>query len=110
VGRGGASNGPIAAIDAGACAVCHDTGRGVSLELSTSVNAPDPRNLLHLLLDGVKPLAAAPGVFMPGYADTLTDEQIVALAAYLRERYSRRPAWPDLQATLETLRRQRGAS
>jgi mono/diheme cytochrome c family protein len=100
----------VASIYAGACAVCHEAGRGVSLELSTSVNAPDPRNLLHLIMDGVQPLSTTPGVFMPGFADTLTDEQIVALAAYLRGRFSQHPAWPELAATLGKLRRSKGGA
>lgn len=110
VGRGGPAAEPIASIYAGACAVCHESGRGVGLQLSTSVNSPDPRNLLHVILDGVRPLSTTPGVFMPGYADTLTDEQIVALAAYLRGRFSQRPPWPDLQDTLGRLRQARDAS
>lgn len=100
----------VGAIYAGACAVCHETGRAVSLNLSTSVNAPDPRNLLHVVLDGVPPLSTTPGIFMPGFANTLTDAQIVALAAYLRGRFSQHPAWPDLRETLGKLRQTKGGA
>jgi mono/diheme cytochrome c family protein len=105
-----AANQTTESIYAGACGTCHDTGRALDLKLSTAVNAPDPRNLLHLILDGVKPLSTHPGVFMPGFADTLTDEQIAALAAHLRERFGQKPAWASLRETLATLRWKKGGA
>jgi mono/diheme cytochrome c family protein len=97
------------AIYAGACAGCHDSGisstsSGVALALSTSVAAPDPRNLIHFILQGVQPGEGEAGPFMPGFAGAFTDEQVVALVNYLRERFSDRPAWDDVANHLRSIR------
>jgi mono/diheme cytochrome c family protein len=38
---------------------------------------------------------------MPGFAGTLSDQQVVALAAYLRRYAAKQPAWPDLPAAVQ---------
>jgi mono/diheme cytochrome c family protein len=44
---------------------------------------------------------------MPAFSGMLTDQQIVALADYVRSRYSRGPAWNNVPAALaEAHRRQ----
>lgn len=101
-----------AAIFAGACATCHHAGgalpvsRPVPLGLSSAINAPDPANLLHILLGGIQPPQGASGPMMPGFAGALTDEQIVALVDYVRGHFAEKPAWPDVTPTLATLRQQ----
>jgi mono/diheme cytochrome c family protein len=104
-----AAGGVGAAIYAGACASCHESGRpmpygGINLALSTVINSDNPRNLLNFLLGG---LPAAEGVrapIMPGFGATLTDAQIVALTSYLRSRFSTKPAWSDIPALLREAR------
>ncbi len=104
-----AAGGVGAAIYAGACASCHESGRpvpygGVNLALSTVINAENPRNLLNILLAG---LPAADGVrapIMPGFGAILTDAQIAALTSYLRSRFSAKPAWSDLPTQLREAR------
>lgn len=109
-GRTESDTSPGAAIFAGACATCHHAGgtfpisRPVALGLSSVVHAPDPTNLLHIVLDGIHPPLGSAGPMMPGFSGTLTDPQIVALAAYVRSHFSDKPAWPGVDKTLSTLR------
>jgi mono/diheme cytochrome c family protein len=99
-----AEPGSGAAIFAGACASCHVTGSPVipfgeltPLALTTAISGPDPRNLIHIILDGIQPPPGHAGLHMPGFAGVLDDRQILALAAYTRERFSNRQPWDDLE-------------
>jgi mono/diheme cytochrome c family protein len=89
------------------CARCHDAGRqqssGGALQLPAAVAIydPDPRSLIHIVRDGITPPAAEPGRWMPGFANALTDDQVVALAAYLRRHAAQLPPWPDLPASVQ---------
>src|SRR5262249_26061190 len=95
-----------AAIFAGACATCHNaTGmtqyvKPMPLALSSALTAPDPRNLIHIIVEGIWPPEGSAGPLMPGFAGALTDRQIADLAAYLRTRYTQRPAWRDLDGAV----------
>ncbi len=104
-----------AATYAGACAVCHESGGGAnggvpyttsSLGHRTSLRAPDPRNLILVLRDGIAPRGHAPGPIMPAYGAMLTREQMTDLAAYLRARFSPDGPWPGLDGTVRDLMRQ----
>jgi mono/diheme cytochrome c family protein len=94
----------------GACATCHRSGGGlpvsrpVALALSTPVNAADPGNFLRIVLDGIHPPPGQRGPIMPGFSGALTDQQIVALADYVRSRYSRGSAWNNAAAALAQAR------
>lgn len=85
-----------------ACARCHASGRtngsGGALQLpaAIAVHDPDPRSLIRIVRDGIAPGPAEPGRWMPGFAGILTDEQVTALAAYLRHSAAQQPPWPDL--------------
>ncbi|MEP6996859.1 MAG: cytochrome c [Betaproteobacteria bacterium] len=92
-----------AAIFAGACASCHSEGASaassidpVPLALTTSVNAPDARNVLHVVLEGIWPESGEKGELMPGFEGALTDEQLTSLLAYLRVHFANRPPWGDI--------------
>ncbi len=70
-----------AAIFAGACSSCH-TGsaamvppRGIDLALSTVIAEPDPRDAIHIVLDGIRPGDARAGPWMPGFGDAFSDAQ-----------------------------------
>jgi len=96
----------------GACAVCHEAGRGPtlfgvkpSLTLNTAVHADRPDTLLRVVLEGIR----APGLgelgAMPAFADHLDDGQIAELATYIRARFApSRPAWSDLASEAARLR------
>jgi mono/diheme cytochrome c family protein len=99
-----------ATVFEGACATCHYSGSGlqstkpVPLALTTSVNAPDPRNLIHIVQNGLWPASGERGAMMPGFAAELTDDQLVAVVSYVRERFSRQPAWHDVVAQVQAIR------
>jgi mono/diheme cytochrome c family protein len=95
------SNHPGAAVYQAACATCHESGRrqpfgGLNFELSTAVNAPNPQNIVNVTLFGLPPADGEASAVMPGYAAVLTDQQVVDLLGYMRERFSESPAWEGL--------------
>ncbi|HZI84105.1 MAG TPA: c-type cytochrome, partial [Casimicrobiaceae bacterium] len=100
-----------AQIFAGACAPCHGTvpptfsGAAIPLELTTSLNAPDPRNAIHIVMEGLRPEAGDRGALMPGFASGLTDAQVAALVDYLHARYTDRAAWQEVAAQVAAIRR-----
>jgi mono/diheme cytochrome c family protein len=92
-----------AAIFAGACASCHDENEvslssvhTVPLALTTSIREADPRNVLHIVLEGIWPEPGEKGELMPGFEGALTDEQLASLLAYVRAHFANSPPWPDV--------------
>lgn len=78
----------------GNCASCHGfTGEGVqdgyypSLMKNSVVGASAPNNLINVILHGVSRKTNDDEVFMPGFANTLTDEQVVSLSNYLLQQF-----------------------
>lgn len=98
------------------CAACHYNKPGEApnvlrpdMALNTAATGPDPSTLIQAILNGVSKPHGNQQVFMPGYANSLGDEDIAAIAAYLHETYAtpigaKSPAWDDLVATTKTLR------
>jgi mono/diheme cytochrome c family protein len=100
-----------AIIYAGACALCHEStgqrfsAQGIHLASSKVVTMPDPRNLAHVILEGIAPPFASPSALMPGFADALTDKQVTALMTYVRSSFSDQPAWDALEEEVRKVRR-----
>ena len=99
-----------ASIYSAACAVCHESDRplpygGVNLALSTALSAPDPRNAANIILSGIRPVEGERSPIMPGFSSSMTDAQISALLNYLRARFSRQPAWTEVEKTVQDARR-----
>jgi mono/diheme cytochrome c family protein len=98
-------------IYTGACASCHESsGRsfsahGIHLAQSKVMAMPHPRNLIHVILDGIQPPVGTPAALMPGFGAVFTDQQIAALAAFLRARFSDQPVWSGVQDEVQKLRR-----
>lgn len=74
----------------GNCASCHQMqGKGTpdgyypSLFHNSTVGAPNPTNLVQVILNGVQRKAAGEDVGMPAFRHALSDAQIAALANYL---------------------------
>jgi len=93
---------PGAAIYAAACATCHAAGRpvpygGIDLGLSTAISSADPRNAANIVLSGVRPVEGQRSPIMPGFAASMTDDQIATLLNYLRSRFSDQPAWSGVE-------------
>jgi mono/diheme cytochrome c family protein len=99
-----------AAVYAGACAACHDRGRGVSsagalpMPLAVAVYDADPRSLLRIVREGIEPMEGRRGRWMPAFGAALTDAQLEALAAYLRRHAAHAPPWPGLARAVRDTR------
>lgn len=88
---------PGEAIFASACANCHRRGAtAVPLALGTTLHAPDPRNALDIVMNGINPPDGAPEKSMPRFAGSLSDRELADLMAFLRARFSDKPAWTDM--------------
>jgi mono/diheme cytochrome c family protein len=101
---------PAAAFYAGACGTCHDAppgavSLGLPLTVSTSLREPRPRNVLHVILNGIARRPGESGPFMPPFDGTLTDAQIVEITAYIRDRFSGAPAWSNIADELGKIRK-----
>jgi nicotinate dehydrogenase subunit B len=100
----------------GACGGCHAAdapmthGGAPSLALSTAINAPTSRGVVEVILRGLPWREGHAGPYMPAFAAALTDAQVAALTAYLRARYTNRPAWQDVDETVHAARRQEGGT
>ncbi|SHN72764.1 c-type cytochrome [Bradyrhizobium erythrophlei] len=99
-----------ASIYQAACATCHEADRplpysGINLRLSTALSAPDPRNAANVILGGIRPVGGERSPIMPGFANSMTDEQIAALLTYLRGRFSAQPAWSNAEQIVRDARR-----
>jgi mono/diheme cytochrome c family protein len=103
------AGGPGAAIYAAACATCHDAGRpppygGIDLALSTGPSGPTARNVIDVILWGLPAQDEQPRPVMPGFAGTLNDRQLADLLAYVRARFSDKPAWTDIDKDIRDAR------
>jgi mono/diheme cytochrome c family protein len=109
----GQREGEGAVIYAGSCALCHEpsgqrfSARGIGLAASTALALPDPRNLAHIILEGITPPAATPSALMPAFADSLTDHQVAALMRYLRSTFTEQPDWSDVDMVVGAVRASR---
>jgi len=88
-----------------ACAQCHDGDEplpfgGLALARSIGVAGESPRNLVNVILYGLPAAGDRTAPIMPGYAGAMSDEQVIALARYLRSRFSDRPPWQDLASVV----------
>lgn len=103
------------AVFAGACASCHFEGghqpfyRPVRLKLSSVVNAPTPRNFIHVVMSGIQPPPGGHGRWMPPFGTALTDRQITQLAQYVRAHFSGKSAWSNVAKTVAQIRKGNGS-
>jgi mono/diheme cytochrome c family protein len=105
-----AGNGGGASVYAAACATCHDSNRalpygGINLGLSTAISGPDARNAANIVLSGIRPVEGERSPIMPGFADSMSDEQIAALLDYLRARFGRQSPWTNTTDIVRDARR-----
>ena len=78
---------------------------GVNLALSTAFSASDARNAANIVLAGIRPVAGERSPIMPGFAASMSDEQIAALLDYLRALFSNQPAWAGVEKAVADARR-----
>ena len=127
LGRGGpatlsfASTGPTAGdvmvassgarLYQGACAVCHEVGglplfgSRPSLALNSNLHSAVPDNLIQVILHGIMQPASSDLGYMPAFKDSLNDEQIAELVAYLRRQFAPdKPDWGDVRTAVSRIR------
>ncbi|KAB8307934.1 aldehyde dehydrogenase [Erwinia endophytica] len=97
----------------GACLACHSArdggpqlfGVSPSMANSSSLTSATPDNLLQVVLHGIDQPATDELGYMPGFAASLSDQQVADIAAYLRQRYAPdQPAWTDLTEKVAQVR------
>jgi mono/diheme cytochrome c family protein len=98
-----------ASIYASACAGCHEGPRalpfgGIDLALSSGIAGPNPTNLFNVVLYGLPATGATSTPIMPGFAAAMNDAQLVALARYLRSRFTDKKPWSDIEKSLHEAR------
>ena len=103
---------PVGArVYAGACAVCHEVGgpplfgSRPSLALNSNLHSAVPDNLIHIILHGIAAPASRDLGYMPGFNDSLSDDQLAELVSFLRRQFAPgKPAWTDLPAAIARAR------
>lgn len=99
-----------ARLYATACQACHYNtdelvkGRPL-IALGSAAHLDEPTNLVNVILDGVRSDQGIRGVVMPGFRDALSDANITAIVAYLRQEAGGKP-WSKLQNKVGELRNQ----
>jgi mono/diheme cytochrome c family protein len=98
-----------ALIYTSACAGCHQGPRampygGIDLALSSAISGPSAQNLVNVILYGLPAAEVAHSSIMPGFAASLRDGQVAALARYLRSRFSDQPPWTNIDESVHAAR------
>jgi nicotinate dehydrogenase subunit B len=75
------------------------------LARGTPLHEDNPHDVVRIIMQGLTPPAGASGPTMPAYADMLSDQQVQDLAAYLRTRFTDKPAWSDVSAAVAEARK-----
>jgi mono/diheme cytochrome c family protein len=108
-----ATNAQGAQLFTSACAGCHGRAAPMReidgrppLESTSALHATSSRNFLKTVLEGLPAAPGAPGPQMPGFAASLDNSQLAALAVYLRQQVRPDQPWADLSSTIEALRQE----
>ncbi|QKV19005.1 cytochrome c [Oricola thermophila] len=94
---------------AAACASCHYNAEDIALGhpdlgINSALRVEAPDNLVHVILNGVANEEGIPGVVMPAFRNALDDDEIAAIAAYLRASRTDLEPWPELVRTVSQIR------
>jgi nicotinate dehydrogenase subunit B len=99
----------------GACAVCHQVGGAPlfgsrpSLALNSNLHAAVPDNLIQIILHGIASPVSSDLGYMPGFKDSMTDDQLTELVSYLRQQFAPdKPAWTGVPAAISRIRQGQG--
>ncbi|MGE4125752.1 MAG: c-type cytochrome [Pusillimonas sp.] len=103
---------PAERLFEGACAVCHDAREGPplfgarpSLALNTNLHSDHPDNIIQAILHGINDPTGQGLGHMPGFKDSLNNQQIRDLVDYMRLRFAPgKPAWNGLDEKVTALR------
>lgn len=87
------------------CANCHRAGTDTApLALSSVVNGPDSRNLIHIIDQGIEPPRNSVNRSMPAFRGSLSASDLADLVRFVRSHFSRKPAWPNVIAHIAKAR------
>jgi nicotinate dehydrogenase subunit B len=96
----------------GACAVCHAVGGAPlfgsrpSLALNSNLHSAAPANLIQIILHGIASPVSSDLGYMPGFKDSMSNDQVAELVSYLRQQFAPDKArWTDVRGAVERLRR-----
>ncbi|TCS54471.1 mono/diheme cytochrome c family protein [Primorskyibacter sedentarius] len=97
------------------CAACHYNVEQIvlgrpDLGINSATRFSEPDNLIHVILNGVTSPEGIPGVVMPSFRTAMSDEEVAAIAAYLRASRTDEAAWPELSQKVSTIRAEATAS
>jgi len=76
--------------------------RPEDLSLKSALWDQEPHNLISIVLLGVRPAASRGS--MPAFRDVLGEDDLIALASYLRRVRTNRPPWPLLAERARLIR------
>ena len=99
-----------AALYMSACAACHynpTSGPQLArpeLGLKSSISAPDPTNLVQVILHGISVKDGLPGTMMPAFGVGMSNADVVAIAVYLRKSRTTLPPWADVPGVVAKVR------
>lgn len=80
------------------CANCHRAGTNQApLALTSTVNGPDPANLIHIIAEGIRPPEASFDRSMPAFGNSLSGEDMANLVRFVRAHFSRNPPWTNVE-------------
>jgi nicotinate dehydrogenase subunit B len=107
-----ASASPLGArLYEGACAVCHAVGGAPlfgsrpSLALNSNLHSAVPDNLIQVILHGIAAPATSDLGYMPGFKDSMSDDQLAELVTYLRRQFAPdKPVWTGVRAAVSQAR------
>jgi nicotinate dehydrogenase subunit B len=97
----------------GACAVCHAVGGAPlfgsrpSLALNSNLHSAAPDNLIQVILHGIASPVSSDLGYMPGFKDSMTDDQLAELVSYLRRQFAPdKPPWSGVHVAVNRARQQ----
>jgi len=107
-----ASASPLGArLYEGACAVCHAVGGAPlfgsrpSLALNSNLHSAVPDNLIQVILHGIAAPATSDLGYMPGFRDSMSDDQLAELVTFLRQQFApEKPVWTGVRAAVRQAR------
>ena len=80
-------------------------GSRPSLALNSNLHSATPDNLIQVILHGIAKPAASDLGYMPGFKDSMNDDQIAALVGYLRRQFApEKPGWTGVRAAVSQAR------
>jgi nicotinate dehydrogenase subunit B len=84
-------------------------GSRPSLALNSNVHAAVPDNLIQVILHGIASPVSSDLGYMPGFKDSMSDDQLAELVSYLRQQFAPdKPAWTGVPAAVGRIRQGQG--